>query len=69
MSPNGTQRTNAADVTMSVVRGRPEVALPGRIPIAQYDLLDSKDELRNRKLVANWCLGSPSGKLRDVAGV
>jgi hypothetical protein len=26
----GTQRTKAADVTMSVVRGRPEVALPGR---------------------------------------
>jgi hypothetical protein len=30
MSGSGTQRTNAADVTMSVVRGRPEVALPGR---------------------------------------
>jgi hypothetical protein len=26
----GTKRTNSADVTMSVVRGRPEVAFPDR---------------------------------------
>ena len=54
MSGCGTQRTNAADVTMSVVRGRPEVALPGRQDrFFYFGSRQLQDALRRRPQVSH----------------